>query len=102
MNPFEIWDAVIMWRGCGDRRPCLVIRVNADGSADVFPISTACYSGEAFEIDSRHDDFVATGLKKDCFIHDTHYYTIKANQFHKHRGSLTNALLAAFREYSGT
>ncbi len=50
-------------------RPCVILRVEADGSAWVVVLSTKnCYPpGEAFCVDKNHPDFAATGLTTTCY-----------------------------------
>jgi hypothetical protein len=101
MQPFDIFNATFPWNGCNDTRPWLVIEVRPDGLVDCFPISSQCYHTDCFSLDQGHDDFAATGLTKNCYIHDTHIMSIPAADFGKRRGALAGELLNEFKEYSG-
>ncbi len=101
MRRFDIFNATFSWNGCEDTRPWLVLDVRRDGLVDCFPISSQCYSSDYFCLDMGHDDFAATGLKKSCYIHDSHIISIPEGNFGKKRGSLVGSLLSEFREYSG-
>ena len=82
-------------------RPWLVIEVRADGLVDCFPVSSQCYGADCFSLDQGHADFPATGLKKSCYIHDAHIFSIPVGDFGKRRGALTNELLSEFKQYAG-
>jgi hypothetical protein len=102
MQPFEIYLAHNRWLNCDDARPWLIIRVLANGDCECFPISGVSYGGgSCFPISTTDADFPATGLSKDCFIHDSRLYLLQRGQFLKLRGVLTGTLLAEFRKYAG-
>ena len=102
MQPFEIHLARQRWLDCEDARPWLVIRVLPGGDCECFPISGACYGGAScFALSTTDPDFPSTGLSKDCFIHDGHFYLLRPGQFLKHRGTLGGNLLAEFKSYAG-
>ena len=82
-------------------RPWLIIERRVNGVFGCFPISGQCYDGSCFEIVSSHADFAATGLKKSCFIHDSHIFELPGDVFATRRGRLAGVLLAEFRDFSG-
>jgi hypothetical protein len=101
MQRFDIFNATFPWNGRNDTRPWLVIEVRGGGRVDCFPISSQCYNMDCFSLDMGHDDFPATGLKKSCYVHDSHVFSIPIENFGKQRGSLTNEMLAEFKQYAG-
>jgi len=101
MKLFDIYDAQVLWAGCPDRRPWIIVEAPTSGRAGCFPISGQDYQGTHFFISSNDPDFPATGLKKSCYIHDDQIIHIPVNLFIKWRGYLQGALLASFRKQSG-
>jgi hypothetical protein len=101
MKRFDIFNATFRWNGCADMRPWLILDVRGDGCVDCFPISTQCYNADCFSLDMGHEDFPATGLRKSCYIHDSHIIGIPLANFAVQRGSLVGELLNEFRLYSG-
>jgi hypothetical protein len=92
MNPFEIHDAIHRFMDSEDRRPWLIISVKGT-VCRCFPISGQDYTRNAFAILQDHPDFPATGLSKNCFIHDERYYELAQGQFKRYRGKLSGQLL---------
>jgi hypothetical protein len=101
MQRFDIFNATFQWNGCNDTRPWLVIEVRPDGYVDCFPIASQCYNTDCFSLDMGDDDFPATGLKKSCYIHDSHIISIPSGNFGKQRGALMNEILDEFKQYAG-
>jgi hypothetical protein len=70
MQPFDIYRAAIMWGGCGDARPWLIIDVRPNDVFGCFPIASECYPGcRCYRIQTDHEDFCHTGLTKTCHVH---------------------------------
>ncbi len=101
MNRFDIYDAQVIWGGCEDRRPWLIVEVLPHNRVGCLPISTQNYRGAAFPISESDPDFPATGLKKSCFVHDEKIIDVAVNCLIKRRGRLEGDLLGRFRKYSG-
>jgi hypothetical protein len=102
MQLFEIHLARQPWLNCDDARPWLIVRVLPNGNCECFPISGVSYGGvSCFPLSTSDADFPATGLSKDCFIHDSRLYLLRPGQFLKLRGALTGSLLADSRKYAG-
>src|SRR5271154_2764161 len=102
MKRFDIYDAQVIWGGCEDRRPWLIVEIVVEGKVfGCFPISGQSYRGTAFYISKDDADFGATGLSKSCYIHDSHIIELKAEDLIKRRGRLEKDLLARFRDFSG-
>jgi len=100
MERFDIFYLTFPWNGCADQRPWLIVDFRGN-NVGCYPISGHCYTGECFFISNTHPDFVHTGLKKSCHVHDVRIIEINANLFVSRRGELRNELLKAFCEYSG-
>lgn len=102
MQPFEIHLARQRWLNCDDARPWSIVRTLVNGDCECFPISGVCYGGAScFPLSVSDAEFPATGLSKDCYVHDSRLYLRRPNQFLKIRGLLTGSLLAEFRKYAG-
>jgi hypothetical protein len=101
MQPFDIYNAVFDWHGCQDMRPWLILELRPHATMACFPIASQSYGASAFPLDMSDPDFPATGLKKSCFIIDSHLYDIPLSNFKNPRGSLKGELLHAFRQYAG-
>lgn len=101
MRPYQIYYAKVIWHGCEDERPWLIVRDLGQGIFGCFPISGSCYGRSCFPIDSAHPDFAATGLKKSCFIHDDVIIKLRAESLKRYKGELTGELLAEFLSFSG-
>ncbi len=82
-------------------RPWLIVDFRDPGLVGCFPICSECYSGSYFEVKEEHQDFLSTGLKKSCFIHDETIYELSTDEIRKRRGELAGKLLTSFLEYSG-
>jgi hypothetical protein len=54
-----------------------------------------------FPLSTSDADFPATGLSKDCFVHDSRLHLLRPSEFLKLRGALTGTILAEFRKYAG-
>jgi hypothetical protein len=101
MNRFDIYDAQFEWGGCDDRRPWLIVETQANNRVGCFPISGQSYRGTPFFISEKDPDFKATGLKKNCFVHDERVIELSVDILIKHRGRLENDLLKRFRSHCG-
>jgi|GEM_PF-2306421 len=101
MQAFDIYNAVVEWKGCGDMRPWLIVEAIGANHFDCFPISGESYAGRCFCIDENHLDFPATGLTKTCHVHYVSFIRLTRTQFTKPRGRLENELLAQFRDVAG-
>jgi len=62
MQPFDIFTAEFLWKGCNDMRPWLVVEHAPTGGINCFPISGQDYGQHAFRLDQSDPDFSATGL----------------------------------------
>jgi hypothetical protein len=101
MQPFDIFTAEFLWKGCNDMRPWLVVEHAPTGGINCFPISGQDYGQHAFRLDQSDPDFPATGLSKTCYIHDERLYCLPAASFQSRRGFLKGALLVRFLEAAG-
>jgi hypothetical protein len=101
MNRFDIYDAQVTWAGCDDRRPWLIVETPAHDRVGCFPISGQAYRGTPFFISEKDPNFPATGLKKNCFVHDERIIELSVNVLIKRRGRLEGDLLVSFRSHSG-
>lgn len=101
MDRFDIYDAQVLWSGCDDRRPWLIVETTHPDKPGCFPISGQCYRGTPFFISESHADFKGTGLRKSCFIHDETIVEIAAGMLIRRRGKIENDMLKSFRAHSG-
>jgi hypothetical protein len=101
MNRFDIYDAQVEWGGCPDRRPWLIVEISAGNRAGCFPVSGQSYRGTPFFISEADPDFKATGLKKNCFVHDEKIVELPLGVLLKRRGRLEGDMLKRFRSQSG-
>ena len=101
VRPFDICQARMVWHGCEDSRPCVIVDVLDDDTLGCFPIASRCYGGGCFWIDQDHPDFAATGLARGCYVHGTHIIDIAHGDVIRRRGRLTHELVAEFRRYAG-
>lgn len=98
MRPFEIYYAKVLWGGCFDERPWLIVQLLPGGFLGCFPISGQCYSNSCFYLDSTHPGFPATGLTKSCFIHDSHIIRLSNDQLLRRRGRFAGSTFDRFSE----
>lgn len=98
---FEIHYAQVIWGGCADERPWLLVKDLGGGAFGCFPISGQCYGESCFFLDFGHADFSSTGLTKSCYIHDSSIIRVEASQFRRFKGALSKQLLKEFRDFSG-
>ncbi len=101
MRPYEIYYARVVWNGCDDERPWVIVELRPNKKFGCFPISGQCYSGSCFPIDASHTDFAATGLTKSCFVHDDWIIELDASAFSRLKGELTGQLLDDFLAFTG-
>lgn len=100
MQPWDIYNARMQWKGSQDVRPWLIVEMRPQ-CFGCFPISGHCYHDSCFLLDISDPDFVHTGLKKSCYIHDSHIIELLPSQFVSRRGCLAGTLLRNFREFAG-
>jgi len=101
MEIYEIYQVEFRWGNCDDARPWLIVQIRPGDIFGCLPIASECYGGSCFPISRSHPDFPATGLTKDCHIHDSKLYDIPKANFLKRRGKLAGSLLAEFQDFSG-
>jgi hypothetical protein len=83
-------------------RPCVVIRVKADGTLTVIPISTKNYGIEdTFRIASDDPDFKDTGLEASSYVYGHPVLNIPSSAVLKRLGALNGALRTRFVKWNG-
>lgn len=102
MKPYEIHYARVVWKGCEDERPWLIVEVLGGGRFGCFPISGQNLGHpHCFEIEADHRDFGATGLTRSCRVHYQSIIELHASDFRRRKGELVNEMLREFLQQSG-
>jgi len=87
-----------------DIRPCVVIRVEANGAVTLVRISSAMDLFDPrthFRFEPTHPDFAATGLRKESFCDDSKFFNVHVNNLGKRMGSITGDLQREFAKWLG-
>jgi hypothetical protein len=101
MRPFEIYFASVLWGGCQDERPWVIVDVRPNNRYGCMPLSSHCYRGDCFLLPADHPDFPAAGLKKSCYIHLTTIFELDGARLLRRKGELLGELLTDFRSHAG-
>ena len=101
--PCEIYDALVPYRDCKDPRPVIVLEPPSGGKVVVALISGAMDllrgSSVHFKLDPTHPDFVATGLKKECYVAGDEIFTLPVAKLMRRRGRLLGELASRFQSW---
>lgn len=101
MHLHEIHDAKHLFKDCNDPRPWLVVEIREGDVRGCFPIASEPYGDSAFFLSMEHADFHHTGLTKECYIIDTHFFELDVAESIKLRGVLAGDLLEEFLAFAG-
>jgi hypothetical protein len=96
----EVYDVHIPFKLCNDPRPAVVVAGPLNGKVAVALISGQFdlyrSSAEHFKIDKEDPDFVATGLKKSCYVVGTEIIWVNVNRLIRKRGKVSGSLARRF------
>jgi len=99
----EIYLVRAQWRQCTDIRPCVVVDVEADGTAVVVVLVSSArelYDPQRhFLIPENHPDFRATGLRRESYCWGDEMPRVSIARLGRKLGRLEGGLLRAFNAW---
>src|SRR5436190_200986 len=87
-----------------DIRPCVIVQIESDGTATLLRISSAMqlYNYQThFRFDPSHENFHATGLKKESFCDDSKFFSIPCGSLPDAIGTIEGRLRKEFDDWLG-